>query len=393
MKTLFIECNTGIAGDMLAAALWELTDDKETALSELNSIGLPDTVISFEPSVTCGIGGTKAVIIIGGEEEGSTDSPRCHTHRCLADVNSIIDSLNLTYDIKERSKEIYGVIAEAESKVHKTTVSQVHFHELGMLDAIADVVICTYLIGRLKADRIIVSPINTGNGNVRCAHGILPVPAPAAAEILKGVPCYKSNIYGELCTPTGAALAKSFADEFSDMPEMTVDKIGYGIGSREYEQANCVRAFLGECKTSCGENITELVCNIDDMTAEELSFACEMLFEAGALDVYTQSACMKKSRLGTILTVLCRTGDRERVVKCIFRHTSTIGIRERICRRYTLDRKSKTVNTPFGKIRVKLSSGYETQREKYEYDDLKQLARDKDISIFEAEKIAEKYIK
>ncbi|MGN1202804.1 MAG: LarC family nickel insertion protein, partial [Eubacterium sp.] len=244
MKSLFIECNMGIAGDMLNAALWELIADKEGTLQEIKKIGIPKTNICFEKAVTCGISGTSAKVIIDGWEEGNpypSGYDSHHKHKSLSEINSIIDGLNVSNSVKEKSKSVYSIIANAESKVHNADVSAVHFHELGMLDAIADVVVSSFLIDKLRLERITVSPINVGSGSVKCAHGVLPVPAPAAAEILKGVPYYKSEIKGELCTPTGAALIKAFADEFSQMPTMTVEKIGYGIGSKKFEQANFVR--------------------------------------------------------------------------------------------------------------------------------------------------------
>lgn len=382
MRTLFIECNMGIAGDMLMSALWELVDDKSAVLEKINSIGLPFTNISFENSETCGISGTRARVVIDGEEESeAVHAHHNHIHRKLSDVNIVIDSLNVSDVIKEKAKEVYHIVAEAESKVHNADVSMVHFHELGMLDAVADIVICCFLIDNLKADKIVVSPINVGNGTVKCAHGILPVPAPATAEILKGIPYYKSGINSELCTPTGAAIIKAYDCEFSEMPLMTVEKVGYGIGRREFEQANCVRVFLGESENNPVDEISELICNIDDMTAEETAFAVEMLFDAGAVDVYTQPAYMKKSRIGTVLTVLCRKEDKSDIIKLIFKYTSTIGIREHICNRYVLDRKTDEINTPFGTVCAKTSAGYGVTKTKYEYEDLRRLARENNMSL------------
>lgn len=388
MKTLFLECNMGAAGDMLMAALWELTEDKETALECIRSIGLPHTSISFDNTVTCGISCTKAHVVIAGEEESHNHTHNAsHHHFTLSDVYEIIDNLNISDNVKEKSKSVYSTIAAAESKVHNTDVSMVHFHELGMLDAIADVVICCFLIEELHPDKIIVSPINAGSGTVKCAHGILPVPAPATAQILIGVPYYKSNISGELCTPTGAAILRTFADDFSDMPEMTVKSIGYGAGSKEFEQANCIRACLGETENNSSDEVIELVCNVDDMTAEELSFACEKLFSLDALDVYTQPVYMKKDRLGTVITVLCKEENKKNIIKCIFKYTSTIGIREHICRRYVLDRKEELIKSPLGEIRVKCSSGFDVEKIKYEFDDLKRIADEKNMSVFEVKKL------
>lgn len=390
MKTLFLECNMGAAGDMLMAALWELTEDKETALECIRSIGLPHTSISFDNTVTCGISCTKAHVVIAGEEEEQNHTHNAsHHHFTLSDVYEIIDSLNISDNVKEKSKSVYNTIATAESKVHNTDVSMVHFHELGMLDAVADVVVCCFLIESLNADKIVVSLINVGSGTVKCAHGLVPVPAPATAQILIGIPYYQSHISGELCTPTGAAILKTFADDFSDMPEMTVKSIGYGAGSKEFEQANCIRAFLGETENNSSDEVIEFVCNVDDMTAEELSFACEKLFSSDALDVYTQPAYMKKGRLGTVITVLCREENKKNIIKCIFKYTSTIGIREHICKRYVLDRKEELIKSPLGEIRAKCSSGFGVEKIKYEFDDLKRIADEKNMSVFEVKKLLE----
>lgn len=390
MKTLFLECNMGAAGDMLMAALWELTEDKETALECIHSIGLPHTSISFDNTVTCGISCTKAHVVIAGEEEEQNHTHNgSHHHFTLSDVYEIIDSLNISDNVKEKSKSVYNTIAAAESKVHNTDVSMVHFHELGMLDAIADVVVCCFLIESLNADKIVVSPINVGSGTVKCAHGLVPVPAPATAQILIGIPYYQSHISGELCTPTGAAILKTFADDFSDMPVMTVKSIGYGAGSKEFEQVNCIRAFLGETENNSSDEVIELVCNVDDMTAEELSFACEKLFSSDALDVYTQPVYMKKGRLGTAITVLCREENKKNIIKCIFKYTSTIGIREHICKRYVLDREEELIKSPLGEIRAKCSSGFGVEKIKYEFDDLKRIADEKNMSVFEVKKLLE----
>lgn len=390
MKTLFLECNMGAAGDMLMAALWELTEDKETALECIHSIGLPHTSISFDNTVTCGISCTKVHVVIAGEEESHNYTHNAsHHHFTLSNVYEIIDCLNISDNVKEKSKSVYNTIAAAESKVHNTDVSMVHFHELGMLDAIADVVVCCFLIEGLNADKIVVSPINVGSGTVRCAHGLVPVPAPATAQILIGIPYYKSNISGELCTPTGAAILKTFANDFSDMPEMTVKSIGYGAGSKEFEQANCIRAFFGETENNSSDEVIELVCNVDDMTAEELSFACEKLFSSDALDVYTQPVYMKKGRLGTIITVLCREENKKNIIKCIFKYTATIGIREHICKRYVLDRKEELIKSPLGEIRAKCSSGFGVEKIKYEFDDLKRIADEKKMSVFEVKNLLE----
>lgn len=383
MKALFLECDMGIAGDMLMSALFDLFENKEEIINKINSLNIPNTNITFTYDENCGIYGAKARVVVSNQEEDDCCHHHSHTHMTLNDVLNIIDSLNAPNQVKSNAKEIYSIIANAESKVHNTTVSQVHFHELGMMDAIADITVCCLLINLLDAEKIIVSPINVGNGSVKCAHGVLPVPAPATAEILKGVPYYKGNINSELCTPTGAALVKYFATDYNTMPIMNVKKIGYGFGKKSFEQANVIRAFYGESDALADEEIVELACNVDDMTGEEISFACEKLFALGAADVFTESVYMKKSRIGTKITVLCSKDIKSNIISAIFKHTKTIGIREYNINRYTLKREFKTVDTSLGSIFVKCSKGYGTEKMKYEFEDLRNIALENDLSIDE----------
>ncbi len=383
MKTLYLDCSMGAAGDMLTAALLELFDNKDEILSLLNSIGVPGVELIAEDSEKCGISGTHMAVKIHGEEEGEEHHHEHHHHHSsLNDIKEIVASLNLSEKVGADVRAVYEIIAAAESEVHGVPVTDIHFHEVGTLDAVADVAAVCLLIDKLSPGRIIASPVNTGKGQVRCAHGILPVPAPATALILKGIPVYSDDINGELCTPTGAALLKYFADEFGTMPVMTVSAIGYGMGKKDFERANCVRAFLGGSEGG-RESIAELSCNIDDMTAEEIGFACEMCFKAGAVEVYTVPAGMKKNRPGTLLCVLCREAEKDELIKTIFRYTSTIGLRESVCRRYTLSRTEESVSTQFGGIRKKVSSGYGVTKEKYEYDDISRVARENGLSFSE----------
>lgn len=248
------------------------------------------------------------------------------------------------------------------------------------MDAIADVTAVCLLMEKLHPDRIAASPVHVGCGHVHCAHGILPVPAPATAYILQDVPIYGGKVNGELCTPTGAALLKYFVDQFGEMPAMKVEKIGYGMGKKDFEYANCVRAMLGSTADQ-GDTIIELTCNLDDMPAEKIGFAMETLLDAGALEVYTIPVNMKKNRPGVLLCVMCTEEHRDRFVHLIMKHTTTLGIRENISRRYTLARRIEKTATPFGDIRVKYSEGYGVLRRKYEYEDLARIARENNLSI------------
>ena len=303
----------------------------------------------------------------------------------MHEIEHIVAGLKLPEKVKSDILAVYGLIAQAESHVHGVPVTDIHFHEVGTMDAVADVTAVCLLINEIAPDEVMVSPVHVGSGQVRCAHGILSVPAPATAHILKDIPIYGGAIKGELCTPTGAALLKHFATRFGDMPVMKIQSIGYGMGKKDFETANCVRAMLGETKDK-KDTVLELSCNVDDMTAEAIGFAMERLFEGGAMEVYTVPIGMKKSRPGTLIRVMCREEDRENIIALLFKHTTTIGIREAITRRYVLDRRMEALNTPYGEVRRKVSLGYGVSRSKYEYDDLARIAKAESISLDEVKR-------
>lgn len=386
MRTLYIDCGMGAAGDMLTAALLELLQDKDEFVRELNALDIPGVVFKAEPSVKCGITGTHMTVEVNGEEEESHEHTQAeehhhHHHSSLHDIEHIVrEHLGLSKEVQDDVMAVYGLIAEAESSVHGVPVSDIHFHEVGTMDAIADIAAVCMLMNRLAVDEVVVSPVHVGSGQVRCAHGILPVPAPATAYILRDVPIYGGSVKGELCTPTGAALLKHFAARFGNMPVMKVHKIGYGMGKKDFETANCVRVMLGETDNQDDE-ICELGCNVDDMTGEEIGFAMDRLFEAGALDVYTMSIGMKKSRPGILIKVMCRKGDKEKLVKAIFKYTTTIGIRENMMKRYVLDRRMETLDTVYGSVHCKVSEGYGVERRKLEYEDIARIARENNVSM------------
>lgn len=402
MKTLYLDCGMGAAGDMLTAALLELLPDREEFLTELNRLLMPGVTVSGEASVKCGIQGTHITVKVNGKEETeeihaashghgcsegdkqsdahSHDVESCHHHSGMREIEHIIENLSVSERVKADILAVFYLIAEAESHVHGVPVTEIHFHEVGTMDAVADVTAVCMLMERLSPNQVIVSPVHVGSGQVKCAHGILPVPAPATAYILKNAPIYGGEIKSELCTPTGAALLMHFATAFGDMPVMRTTAIGYGMGRKDFTVANCVRALLGETE-DVGDTVAELCCNLDDMTAEAIAFAEEQLFAAGALDVYTVSAQMKKNRPGTVLSVMCRKADKDRMIRLIFQHTATLGVREISSRRYTLPRTVETVLTEFGPVRKKISAGYGVTREKYEYEDIARIAREQKISL------------
>lgn len=489
MKLLYLDCGMGAAGDMLGAALAELLPDdaRDAFTSELNAAGIPGVHVSLDPSVKCGITGTHLTVTVNGTEEKegghshshdhshhdhphdhshhhdhphehshSHEHQHSHSHRSLHDIHHIIDDLKLPEAVRTDILAVYRLIAEAESKAHDKPVSEIHFHEVGTMDAIADIASVCLLLHRLAPDQIIASPIHVGSGQVKCAHGILPVPAPATAYILKDIPIYSGSIQGELCTPTGAALLKHFVTRFDQMPLMTPASTGYGMGTKDFPAANCVRAILGESfaenqdailgesfaenqpeqpacipaapastatptpaiapastatpapaaapaseEAAITETICELSCNVDDMTGEDIAFAIETFLQNGALDAFTVPCTMKKGRPGVLVTVLCKNPDQKQMTRLILQHTTTLGVRSAIKKRWILSRtESETVipddmlanvtspdmpaeskahelkTTGNGcTIRSKTSTGFGITRNKYEHDDLEKIAR------------------
>ena len=400
MKTIYLDCSMGAAGDMLMAALYELLPEKAAFLQKMQALGLPGIEISAEPSVKCGITGTHMRVLVHGAEEPAehcaaqpdghehehehihvhahahTDShAHAHHHTGLPELARRIAQLDVSEAVRENVLAVYRSIAEAESRVHGTPIDQIHFHEVGSLDALADVTGVCLLFEMLAPEQVLCSPVHVGSGQVRCAHGILPVPAPATALLLEGIPVYGGAIRGELCTPTGAALLRRFVTRFGPMPPMCMEKAGYGMGMKDFEAANCVRAILGETAAS-GSQIIELACNLDDMTPEDIGFAMERLFEAGALDVYTTPIGMKKNRPGVLLTCMCRKEALDEMLGLLFRHTTTLGVRSSVCDRFTLSRRQYAVHTDHGDVHIKESSGWGVCRRKAEYEDLARIARE-----------------
>lgn len=428
MRTLYLECNMGAAGDMLTAALLELLPDPESFVERLNHIGLPGVTYQAEQTEKCGIVGTHMKVLVNGVEEECMDLEcehshehehghehshehghghdhshehehghehghghihQAHTHHSLHDIEHIVFDMQIPDKVKADVLAVYRLIAEAEASVHGKPVDEIHFHEVGTMDAVADVTAVCMLINELAPEQIIATPVHVGSGHVHCAHGILPVPAPATAKILQGIPTYSGEVKGELCTPTGAALLKHFVNDYCSQPIMRVSKIGYGCGKKDFEQANVVRASIGESE-NCGEKIVELCCNLDDMTPEAVAFAMESLFAAGAADVYTMPIGMKKNRPGILLTCMCTENKREEMLKLIFKHTTTLGVREYLCNRYVLERTMDCVETPYGEIRVKKASGYGVCREKPEYEDVAAIARAQKMSLAEAGRLVDR---
>ncbi|MDD5867482.1 MAG: nickel pincer cofactor biosynthesis protein LarC [Lachnospiraceae bacterium] len=416
-KILYLDCGMGVAGDMLSAAFLDLLAEMRTdvpsaksqviqdLLGELNAIGIPKVTFEAENAVRCGILGLHLVVRVSGEEEAVDAHPHPHTsthsqihthtnshshsHRTLADVLEIIEGLKLPKEVRSQVISIYQTLAEAESHAHGMEVSEIHFHEVGLMDAIADITASAYLLNLIHPDQVIASPVRTGFGEVHSAHGILPVPAPATAFLLRGIPTYAGDIPGEMSTPTGAALLRTFVSSFEEQPVMVSKAEGYGMGKKDFPRANCVRAVLSEGEDLWNaddrkeDQIIRLECDMDDITGEEMGFAMDRIYEAGARDVFYQPVYMKKNRPGILLTVLTKEKEKEAVIRAIFCHTTTIGIREEVMRRYVLKRVLVTEDTSFGPVQKKVSTGYGVHREKWEYRDLQEIARREKTSIRE----------
>jgi len=436
MKTLYLDCQMGAAGDMLMAALLELLPAHNDFLDRINRLGIPGVTVTCVPSEKCGVTGSHITVRVNGEEEISDDldcsgqgnghvhmtgeehdhehehdhdhghsheheqsHERGHSHGLGTDHHSknglheiehlIFGHINLSDKAKKDVMAVYRLIADAESLVHGEPADQIHFSEVGSMDALADIAGVCMLMESLAPDLILASPVHVGSGQVRCAHGILPVPAPATAYILRDVPIYGGNIAGELCTPTGAALLKHFAAKFGPMPVMTVSSIGYGMGTKNFEAANCVRAFWGNTDDPddpAGENnevskVSEISCNLDDMTPEAIGFVQELLFKNGALDVYTVAIGMKKSRPGILLCCMCEKKNTDAITNLILRHTSTLGVRVSQTRRVVLRRTESIKATPYGPVRIKNASGNGFEKAKPEYEDIARIAGDNDMTL------------
>lgn len=377
----------GAAGDMLTAALLELFPDPEAILQELNGLHIPGVRFERQTLQKCGITGTHMHVWVDGTEEGSHHHDHEHSHHThnhhhgsMDEIDHWISHMEVSPAVREQIHAVFHRIAKAESQVHGVPMEQIHFHEVGTLDALADVSAVCFLMDKLGVSQVIASPVHVGSGHVYCAHGILPVPAPATALILKGIPIYGGSIQGELCTPTGAALLKQFVTRFGDMPVMVPEAVGYGMGKKDFAMANCVRAILGTAGTQ-GDSVAELCCNLDDMTGEDIGFAMEQLLAEGALDVFTAPIAMKKNRPAVLLTVLCRPEEQEKFASLLFRHTTTLGVRQSIRSRYTLTRRTETRDTPCGPVRTKIVSGYGVERSKPEYEDLLRIAKETGLSL------------
>jgi uncharacterized protein (TIGR00299 family) protein len=372
-RTLYLDCFAGASGDMLVGAMLDSGLDFELLRSALLKLGVEGYELSLGRVDRSGISAAKFDVHLTGEPhlhghhhnhdhshgEHSHGHGRQSHHRSLSEIKGIISSSNLSELVKQRAQAIFQRIGEAEAKIHDVPIETVHFHEVGAIDSIVDIVGACVAFDALKIERIISSPLHVGSGTFQCAHGTYPVPGPATAELLKGIPIYSKDVEGELVTPTGAAIISTLAEGYGSMPMMKIENIGYGAGTRDYPKfPNALRAIIGELEEDADRTpgaVTIIEANIDDLNAQVFGYLMEKALAAGALDIFYTPVQMKKNRPGVLLTLLCNPPDRERMCDLIFRETTTLGVRYRNEQREILTREFVTVETEYGPIRVKVS--------------------------------------
>jgi uncharacterized protein (TIGR00299 family) protein len=384
MRILYYDCFAGISGDMNLGAMVDLGVEAVYLESELKKLNIKGFHLEISKDLRRGISGTKVTVVV--------EDPDNEKHRHLRHVEEIINSSTLSDKVKTTSLKIFSLIAFAEAKVHQIEVKSVHFHEVGALDSIADIVGAAICLDYLKVDRVLSSPVQLGGGTVKCAHGIMPVPAPATALIVEHVPVKTGLVQHEATTPTGAAILVATVDEFTAEIDFTITKTAYGIGQRDISEVpNVLRVYLSDTGTEVSglieESATIIECNIDDMNPERYDFIMEQLFEAGVADAWLTPIIMKKSRPAIQLSVLCSPEKVKKIKEIVFVYTTTIGLREYTIKKSLLSRVEKAVSTKFGPITVK-QSVFEgkTVRSKPEYDECKSIAKQHNITIEEVER-------
>lgn len=390
MKTLYFDCSSGISGNMTLGALLEIVGDENYLLNELKKLNIDEYKIEISKKVKNGITGTYVDVILEHDHhkkdhhEQHQHEHHHHEHRNLNDVNTIIENSSLEEKVKELAKRIFLRVAKAESKVHNKPLDEVHFHEVGAIDSIVDIVGTAILIHKINPDKIISSVVNDGYGFIRCVHGLISVPVPATSEIFanSNVEFRQIDIDTELVTPTGAAIIAELATEFTPLPAMVTEKIGWGAGSKDLKIPNILKVYYGESEKQ-NENLVVMETNIDDCSGEIFGYTQELLFQNGALDVFFTPIYMKKNRPGYRMSVTCRKQDMFKLQNIIFRETTTIGIRYRFEYRTELQREMLEIDTKYGKIKAKkvLNNG-----EEYiypEYESVKKLAKENNIPLKE----------
>jgi len=374
MKIAYLDCASGISGDMTLGALIDAGAPLERIQAGLDSLGLPSCTLVTKEVKKKGFRATQ--LNVQHEPE--------HAHRHLHHITEMIDGSNLNERQKDLAKRIFTRLGEAEAKVHGTTLRKVHFHEVGAVDSIADIVGCAIGFELLGIQRVACSQIPTGHGFVEIAHGRCSIPAPATAELLSGVPLAASNVNAELTTPTGAAIVSAMVEQFGPLPAMAIETIGYGAGQRDLEeQPNLLRMLIGDSSGQPHvEQLALLETNLDDATGEQIGHCIARLFDAGALDVYTTAIGMKKGRPGVILSVLCQPGDAESMESIMFQETTTLGVRRMTVSRRSLPREPHNVETTWGTVHGKVTELPDgSKRYAPEYESCRALAESNGIAL------------
>ena len=393
MKTLYFDCFSGISGDMTLAALLDLGVDKNRLITELQKLNVPGWEIEFFKVVKNGIQANRVEVVLEEEEHSHlvphshhSHEKQEHVHRSMADIAALIDGSSISAKAKDLAKRIFMRLAVAEAKIHGTTPDKVHFHEVGAVDSIIDIVGAAICLDILSPDRICSSVLHDGHGFTKCQHGLIPIPVPAVVEMLavQGVNLRQLDVEGELMTPTGAAIVLEVSESFGVMPEMQVVKTGYGAGKKDFLLPNVLRVVWGESlEVEKSGSITIIETNIDDTTPEILGYVMDKLFESGAKDVFFTPIYMKKHRPATLLTVLCDDAQVSRMEHILFTETSTIGLRKFQAQRTCLPREIVKVTTPYGEVQAKKVSFGSTSRIALEYSDACRLAKEKNVPLTE----------
>lgn len=383
MRTLYFDCAAGASGDMILGALVGAGVDPQQLIDQLKLLGVENYQVSFSQVDRCNLSATRATVEIGPE----------HSHRHLADLLKIINNSQLNTAVKERASRVFSLLAEAESEVHNVPVERIHFHEVGALDAIIDIVGACIGFELLGIERFVCSPLHVGSGTVEIAHGRFPVPPPAVVSLLRGAPIYSTEVKGELVTPTGAAIIKAVVQEFGPVPPMVVGSIGYGAGSREYKDfPNALRIIIGESAdkgAEAAEDVERLMMletNIDDMSPQVFGYVMDKAFELGALDCYFTPVQMKKNRPGTLLSILCKPAAKQILFEMLLVETTTLGVRSYEVERQALQRAIVTVETPYGAIGVKEARmDGRLLRAMPEYEHCRRAAREAGVTLLDVE--------
>lgn len=404
MRIAYLDCFSGISGDMFLGALVDAGVPFELFEHTVATLNVGATLERSHVTRN-GIAATKIDVLVNGVKDMPRDefwatnqhqdesaSVRSHSHgRHLSSILKIIAATPISERARQDATVIFNTLGEAEAKIHKTSVEKVHFHEVGAADAIVDIVCAAVGVEELRVDQIMASPLNVGSGTVQCAHGLMPVPAPATLEILKGVPIYSGDVPKELVTPTGAAIARTLVSRFGPRPVMETDQIGYGAGSRDFAgHSNVLRLVCGELReeprSTPHDGTTEVIivleANLDDLNPQVIGYASERLLAAGALDVFTTSVFMKKGRPGSLLTVLAKPGNEAELRDILFRETTTLGVRSRREDRRVLPRHHETVRTAWGDVRIKVAgrSGTDSNAAP-EYEDCRRISVEHNVAL------------